>query len=161
MTFENMVARYRKISEHIEELKDVVTSLQGELSTLDAEIFTACMANRGKFNVYQRKTSSAGLVGREYFVMTFAKKVDRRGPTQRLDDQEWLATIDSRYVKQKLVFQSAAINAAVSSGEVSDGKLRDMGLRYVDTASLKVRRIPNDKELYQLREEAKALVEDE
>ena len=161
MTFENMVARYRKITEQINDMKDCIDSLQGELAVLDAQIFVACMEDKEKFNVFKRKTSSAGLAGREYFVMTFARKIERRAPTQRLDDQEWLATIEPRFVKSKLIFQSAALNAAVSSGEITDENLKDMGLRYVNSASLTVKRIPNDTELSKLRADAEALVGDE
>lgn len=162
MTFENMVARYRKITEHINDMKYCIESLQGELAVLDAQIFVACMEDKEKFNVFKRKTSSAGLAGREYFVMTFARKIERRlSPLARLDDQEWLATIEPRFVKSKLIFQSAALNAAVSSGEITDENLKDMGLRYVNSASLTVKRIPNDTELSKLRADAEALVGDE
>ena len=40
-------------------------------------------------------------------------------------------------------------------------ELKDMGLRYVASASLNVKRIPNDAELKQLRAEAESLARDE
>ena len=45
MTFENMVARYRKISEHIEELKDVSGIGEKRLEALKEMFYCAAPAD--------------------------------------------------------------------------------------------------------------------
>ena len=163
MTFENKVARYRKLTEHIEELKSIVDSMEGERMMLEADIITDCMKRPAvRFNVFMRKTSSAGLAGREYFTLAFSRRLERTlGPKARLDDQEWLATtVDQRYVKEKLVFQPSAVNAAVAKGELDEDGLKAMDLRYGTAASLTVKRIPNDTELRQIRAEAEAFADE-
>ena len=158
MTFENTVARFRKCVEQRDELKDIVDALNGECETLEASIIDACMNDPGLFNVFKRKTSSAGLVGRNYFQVAFSKTLTRKNSGDRLDDQEWLSGLSAQYVRSKLSLSAAKVKADYSEGSLSDAALRDMGLKYGDKVSVTVKRIPDDAELATIREDAEALV---
>ena len=158
MTFENTVARYRKCVEQRDELKDIVDALNGECETLEASIIDACMNDPSLFNVFKRKTSSAGLVGRNYFQVSFSKSLMRRGATDRLDDQEWLAGLDQQYVREKKMLSASKVKADYAEGTLTDAALRDMDLVYGDKVSVTAKHIPDDAELAAIKQQANALV---
>ena len=160
MNFENTVSRFRKVSEHIAELSEIVDALKAERDALEAEALGHCFDHMELYNVFTRKNSCAGLVGREFFRVTFASRVERRGAKARLDDQEWLSTLSGRYVKRTLALQPSVVRAELSSGALTDAALCKMGLRLGTKATLSVKRIPNDAELAKVREDAAALVGD-
>ena len=160
MTFENTVARYRKCVEHRDELKDIVDALNGECQRLEDNIVEGCVCDKRLFNVFTRKTSAAGLVGRNYFQVTFSKSLARRGKYNRLDDQAWLAGLPQQYVASRLSLQASKIKADYASGALTDDDLSGLGLAYEDKPSLIVKLIPSDAALAKIREDAEALVGD-
>ena len=157
MTFENTVARFRKCCEHRDELLSIVEGLKGEIEALEADIIDACMADPSLFNVFKRKTSSAGLVGRNYFQVSFSKKLQRSEEGDRLDEQEWLAGLAQQYVKSKLSISASKIRADYSAKRLDDKALGDMGLAYGDDVSLTVKYIPDEATLAQIKRDAEAL----
>ena len=161
MTFENTVARFRKCVEQRDELKDIVDALNGECETLEASIIDACMNDPGLFNVFKRKTSSAGLVGRNYFQVAFSKTLTRKNSGDRLDDQEWLSGLSAQYVKTKLSISASKVRADYSAKRLDDKALRDMGLKYGDDVSLSVKYIPDEATLAQIKRDAEELAGEE
>lgn len=159
MTFENMVARVRKIDEHIEEMLDIVESLKGERECLEAKILEQLDAQPGLYNVYVHKNESAGLVGRSLFKVAYSTSLARLGAKDRLDDQEWLATLDGEYVATRLALSASKLRADYSAGKLDDAALRSMRLRYVRKASLTVGRIPDETELNALKRSAEELAD--
>ena len=159
MTFENMIARVRKIQEHVDEMQEIIDTLKGEKESLEASILVALDNNPELYNVYVRKNASAGIVGRNMFKVTFSTTLARLGELDRLDDQEWLATLDENYTKSKLSLRASAIRSAYSAGEITDGALRSMRLRYVNKASLDISHIPDESEINDLTESAEQLAE--
>ena len=161
MTFENTIARYRKVSEHLEELKDIVDSLKAEREALEASVIDSCLRNESLFNVFMRKTSSAGLVGRNYFQVSFSKKLQRSEEGDRLDEQDWLAGLAEQYVKTKLSISASKVRADYSAKRLDDKALRDMGLKYGDDVSLSVKYIPDEATLAQIKRDAEELAGEE
>ena len=157
MTFDNMIARVRKIDENIEQMQDAIDSLKGEKDSLEEKILTTLNGNPELFNVYVRKNASAGMAGRNLFKVTFSKTLARLGELDRLDDQEWLATLDSRYTKTKLSLKAAAIRSDYSAGDLTDALLRRMRLHYADKQSLVISHVPDDSEVAALTETAENL----
>ena len=160
MTFESMVARVRSIQEHIERMQDIIDTLKGEKDSLEASILGTLEDKPELYNVYVRKNASAGLAGRNMFKVTFSTTLARLGELDRLDDQEWLASLDENYTKEKLSLRASAIRSAYSAGELTDGALRSMRLKYVNKASLTVSRIPEESEINDLTDSAEQLAED-
>lgn len=157
MTFENMVARVRKVQEHIEKMQDIIDTLKGEKDSLEASILVQLDKRPELYNVYVRKNASAGLAGRNLFKVSFSTTLARLGELDRLDDQEWLATLDENYTKSKLSLRASSIRSAYSAGELTDGALRSMRLKYVNKASLTVSRIPDESEINDLTDSAQEL----
>ena len=161
MTFENTIARYRKCVEQRDELKDIVDALNGECETLEASVIDSCLRNESLFNVFMRKTSSAGLVGRNYFQVSFSKKLQRSEEGDRLDEQDWLAGLAEQYVKTKLSISASKVRADYSAKRLDDKALRDMGLKYGDDVSLSVKYIPDEATLAQIKRDAEELAGEE
>ena len=161
MTFENTVARFRKCCEHRDELLSIVEGLKGEIEALEADIIDACMADPSLFNVYTRKNKSEGRVGRNYFSITFAKTLMRRGATDRLDDQDWLEGLDQQYVRTKYQLSASKIKADHSAGVITDAALQAMDLKYGDSLKVNVSYVPDDKTIAGKAEEARALLNEE
>ena len=164
-SFENTVARYRKASEMIEELKECLETLTAECGKLESEIVEYLAANPKAYNVYQRKTSSAGLVGRNFFTVTFSQELARTQAGKRLDDQEWLSKlwadkVGVNYQTTKRSLLKSKVNADVKAGTLDAATMKALGLKYERKASVVVKRIPEDAELATLRSEAEALVEE-
>ena len=79
MTFENMIARVRKIQEHVDEMQEIIDTLKGEKESLEASILVTLDNNPELYNVYVRKNASAGIVGRNMFKVTFSTTLARLG----------------------------------------------------------------------------------
>ena len=90
MNFENTVARFRKVSEMVDELKEYVNTLSAERDALEEDIIAHCAKDEGVYDVFRRKNSAAGIVGRNLFTVTFSEQLERTEKGARLDDQEWL-----------------------------------------------------------------------
>ena len=164
MTFENMVARVRKIGEHIKEMLDIVESLKCERECLEAKILEQLDAQPGLYNVYVHKNESAGLVGRSLFKVAYSTSLARLGAKDRLDDQEWLESIwkhdvGVHYQMSKRILLAGKIAADYKAGKLDDAALRSMRLRYVRKASLTVGRIPDETELNALKRSAEELAD--
>ena len=165
-SFENTVARFRKTAEMVEELKEYANALSAERDALQAEIVEHCAANPDAFNVFQRKTSSAGIVGRNLFTVSFSEQLARRN-CKRLDDQEWLKNIwvdvenlgDAAYVQQSYKLMASKVNADYKAGKMSDAQFKRIGLRYERVAKVKAVRVPNDAEVAALTKAAEVLVD--
>ena len=157
MTFDNMIARVRRIDENIEKMQDAIDTLKGEKDSLEASILVQLGQHPELYNVYVRKNASAGMAGRNLFKVTFSTTLARLGELDRLDDQEWLATLRGEFTKSKLSLRASAIRSAYSAGELTDGALRSMRLRYVSKASLTVSHIPDESEVNDLTDSAEAL----
>ena len=157
MTFDNMIARVRKIDENIEQMQDAVDALKGEKDSLEEKILTTLNAKPELFNVYVRKNASAGMAGRNRFKVTFSKTLARLGELDRLDDQEWLQGLDARYTKTKLSLKAAAIRSDYSAGDLTDALLRRMRLHYTDKQSLVISHVPSDSEVAALTEKAEKI----
>ena len=147
MTFEKTLARFRKVSETLEELKDALVALTGERDKLEHEILIVCANDVSKYNVFVRKNGAAGLDGREYFNVTFYDALVRARQGQRLDDQKWLVTVDEKYKKSNAVLMKSKVNADHAAGILTDADLRAMGLRYEKSPRLSVKRIPGDVDI--------------
>ena len=164
-SFENTVARFRKASEMIEELKDCIESLTAECGKLESEIVEYLAANPKAYNVYQRKTSSAGLVGRNFFTVTFSQELARTQAGKRLDDQVWLDElwaddVGVNYQLMKRVLLKSKVNADVKAGKLDAATMKALGLKYERKASIVVKRIPDDAVLSALQKEAESLAEE-
>ena len=164
-SFENTVARYRKTAEMVDELKDYVNTLSAERDALEAEIVAHCAEHPEAYNVFMRKTSSAGIVGRSMFTVAFSQQLARTMHGERLDDQEWLKSnaalkTGAPYVASKMSLLSGKVNADFKSGKLSERELRMLGLKYERKASVTARRIPNDAELAAIRRDAEALTDE-
>ena len=157
MTFDNMIARVRRIDENIQLMLDAIDALKGEKDSLEASILTVLADHPELYNVYIRKNVSAGMVGRNLFKVTFSTSLSRLGEHDRLDEQEWLATIESRYLRTKYELNKAVIRSDYKAGELTDGALRTMRLRYIPKASLKVSGSPEDSEVNDLTDSAETL----
>ena len=157
MTFENMIARMRKIQDHIERMKELTDALNNEKDALEASVLVTLADHPEYYNVFIRKTSSAGMVGRNLFKVTFSTTLSRLGEYDRIDDQDWLATIESRYLRTKYELNKAVIRSDYKAGELTDGALRTMRLRYIPKASLKVSGSPEDSEVNDLADSAETL----
>ena len=159
-SFENRVSRFRKLEEMIGELKEYVNSLTAERDILQTEIVVETLHKPRLFNAFIRKTSSAGIVGRNMFTVTYSDRLCRTQDKARLDDQDWLHyNVGSDYYSIKLELQASKIKADVKSGRLDDEKLKKMGLSICRVGSLKVGRIPSDAELNAIREEAASIAD--
>lgn len=159
MTFENMVARVRKINEHIDEMLDIIDSLKGERECLEAKILEQLDETPELYNVYVHKNESAGLVGRNLFKVAYSTSLARLGGKDRLDDQDWLCTLNGAYLTTKLTLSAAKLRADYTAGKLDDAALRSMRLRYVRKASLTIGRIPDETELNALKRAAETLAD--
>ena len=159
--FENKVARFRKCRQMAVELKETAKTLEAECAVLEGQIFDEITMTPSRLNVFIRKTSSAGLAGRNMFTVSFSKEVARRHALDRLDDQEWLEQVSKKYTVSKLSLLKNKINADFKAGKLDEDKLRDMDLRYERKASLTVSLVPSDADLSRIREEALKLAGDE
>lgn len=159
-SFENTVARFRKTSEMVDELKSYVNTLSAERDKLEVDIIDHLAAHPEAYNVFKRKTSSAGIVGRNMFTVAFSEQLERKTSGKRLDDQAWLMDVVSKnYRQSRHSLLTSKINADFKAGILDDSKLRALDLKYGRKASLTVRRIPNDAELAALRSEAESLAD--
>lgn len=159
-SFENTVSRYRKLDEMINELKEYVNALTAEREKLNAEIVIETLNNPRHFNAFQRKTSSAGIIGRNLFTVTFSDRLFRAAEKARLDDQEWLRNfVDDEYYSCKLELLASKIKADLKSGKLGQVKLMKMGLRVCKVGNLKVSRIPSDAEFPAIKAEAERLAD--
>ena len=164
-SFENTVARFRKIAEMVDELKGYTKALTAERDALEAEIIEHCAEHPDVYNVFMRKTSSAGLVGRNFFTVTFSEQLERRQAGKRLDDQDWLDNWSNteegqKYQTTKRSLLASKIAADYKAGNLDDGNLRFMGVKFDKMAHVTAQRIPNDAELAKIRRDAEALAED-
>ena len=159
-SFENTVARFRKCAEMVDELKGYTNTLAAERDKLQDEIIAHLAANPSAYNVFKRKTSSAGLVGRNMFTVAFSEQLQRNNAKARLDDQKWLNDfVFAGYRDTKHSLLKSKINADFKAGLLDEKGLQTMDLTYGKKASLTVRRVPNDAELSALRSEAEALAD--
>ena len=115
MTFEKTLARLRKVSETLEELKDAIVALTGERDRLEHEIIVECANDVSRYNVFVRKNGAAGLEGREYFNVAFSDALVRARQGQRLDDQEWLASVSKKYTKTSIALMKSKVNAGAEA----------------------------------------------
>ena len=157
MTFENMIARVRRIQDHIERMKELTDALKNEKEALEASVLVTLADHPEYYNVFIRKTSSAGMAGRNLFKVTFSTSLSRLGEYDRIDDQDWLATIESRYLRTKYELNKAVIRSDYKAGDLTDGALRRMRLHYTDKQSLVISHVPSDSEVAALTEEAEKI----
>ena len=165
MNFENTVARFRKVSEMVDELKEYANTLAAERDSLEEDIIVHCAKDEGVYNVFKRKTSGAGVVGRNMFTVTFSEQLERIKVDKRLDDQEWLAKTDfaqntGKWVGTKLFLRTSKVVADYKCGATTLGELEHFGLRLGRCAHVTAKRIPNDAELEVLRSTAEALIDE-
>ena len=159
-SFENTVARFRKCAEMVDELKGYTNTLAAERDKLQDEIIAHLAANPSAYNVFKRKTSSAGLVGRNMFTVAFSEQLQRKTAKARVDDQQWLKDfVFAGYRQTKYSLLTSKINADFKAGLLDEKSLKSMDLTYGKKASITVRRVPNDAELAALRSEAEALAD--
>ena len=183
MNFENTVARFRKVSEMVDELKEYANALAAERDSLEAGIIATCskdpslynvfkrktssagivgrnMFTASLYNVFKRKTSSAGIVGRNMFTVTFSEQLERAKDGARLDDQAWLESLaldePASWVATKKELRKSKVTADFKAGAVSEAELKRFGMRFGRRAHVAVKRIPEDAELNALLEAAEA-----
>ena len=160
---ENKVSRYRKVTETIDELNEIIESLKAEQTQLGDELMAGF--TKSDFNVCQHKTMSMGLAGRNLFKVSFSRRIDRKSG-KRLDDQAWLAEthddtglLGFEFVRANLVLQKDAIKVAWRLMPDAVEKWMDAyDLTFRKTMSLNVQRIPSDTELSAIRAEAEKMV---
>ena len=160
MNFENTVARFRKVSEMVDELKEYANALAAERDSLEAGIIATCSKDPSLYNVFKRKTSSAGIVGRNMFTVTFSEQLERAKDGARLDDQAWLESLaldePASWVATKKELRKSKVTADFKAGAVSEAELKRVGMRFGRRAHVAVKRIPEDAELNALLEAAEA-----
>ena len=160
MNFENTVSRFRKVSEHIAELSEIIDALKAERDALEAEALGHCFDHMELYNVFTRKTSSAGIVGRELFTVAFSDQLARRTKGKALDDQGWLRDdVFAGYRQSKLSLMKSKINADYKAGILDEKTMKVLDLTYAKVGSLIVRRVPKDSELAEIRAAAEALAD--
>ena len=164
MNFENTVARFRKVSEMVDELKEYANTLAAERDKLEEDIIVHCAKDEGVYNVFKRKTSGAGVVGRNMFTVTFSEQLERTLIGARLDDQAWLESLalddPASWVATKKELRKSKVTADFKAGEVSVAELKRFGMRFGIRAHVTAKRIPNDAELEMLRSTAEALIDE-
>ena len=164
MNFENMVARYRKTSEMVAELKEYAQTLAAERDALESEIIAHCAQHGEVYNVFERKTSSAGIAGRNMFTVTFSEQLERTSSGGRLDDKEWLDGLFQKcpfvWTESRRLLLTSKVLADIKSGLVDAAQLKGYGMRLGRRAHVTAKRIPDDAELSALRSAAEAMVED-
>ena len=153
-SFENKVARLRKIDEMTIELSDIVKCLKAEATQLRDEVFTECSRKPSLYNVVKHKTCALGFAGKNLFRVDFGKELTRIGG-ERLDNQEWLGSLMTRvakthpgWVKAKLELNSAMIKSEIASGVLTLDELAvEHGLQYDTSYKVKVTKLPSDAEI--------------
>ena len=163
MNFENTVARFRTVSEMVDELKEYTNTLAAERDKLEEDIIATCYKDPSLYNVFRRKTGSAGIVGRNMFTVPFSEQLERAKDGARLDDQAWLESLalddPASWVATKKELRKSKVTADFKAGEVSVAELKRFGMRFGIRAHVTAKRIPNDAELEVLRSTAEALID--
>ena len=164
---ENKLSRIRKLDEMIDELSDALATLKGERDSLTNELTPALIADKSVFNVFKHKNLSAGLIGRNYFAVSFPTALARKGG-RRMDDQEWLKDFcwatrngyeGKPYIREKYELDKAKITADYRSGEIDDDFMAAYGLEWQKTAKLSVLKCRTDAEVKDLIAEAERMAE--
>jgi len=167
-SFENNVARLRKVTEMIEELSDIVKCLKAEATQLEDSVFAECSRKPSHYNVTKAKNFAMGYAGKDLFRIDFGKALARVGG-ERLDNQEWLGSLMTHvsekhpgWVKAKLELNTAMIKSEVAAGRVMLNQLAlEHGLRYVDSYKVKVTKLPSDAEIEAIKAAALNEIEGE
>ena len=164
MNFEMTVARYRKTCEMIDELKECVNTLSAERDALEEDIIVHCANDEGVYDVFRRKNSAAGIVGRNLFTVTFSEQLERTTSGAKLDDQEWLDDLFLRETRcwtgTKKFLRTSKVVADFKAGLVDAAELKRLGMCFGRRAHVVAKRIPNDAELNALRESAESLIDE-
>ena len=163
-SLEQMVSRYRKLSEMIEELSDCLAPIKAEAETLSDEIFAAFSADKTLYNVGVYKTFAVGFIGRELVRIDFSDKVTRRKGNER--DQNWLKSLlgDSKalpYVRMEMALDKAAIRQDLAKNRVNEAELKPFEIVVAPSAKVKVSRVRKDAEINALIAEARKEAEAE
>ena len=163
-SLENMVSRYRKLQETIEELSDCLKPIKAEAKQLEDEIFAALSRDKSLYNVGIYKKFAEGIIGRNLVRVDFGAKVQRiKG---RDDDQTWLAALKNdryfkRYVKSVNALDKAQIQIDMANNETNNAELNSMGVKLETSYGVKVSRVRKDAEIAALIDEARELAEAE
>jgi hypothetical protein len=163
-SLENMVSRYRKLQETIEELSDCLKPIKCEAKQLEDEIFAALSRDKSLYNVGVYKKFAEGIIGRNLVRVDFGAKVQRiKG---RDDDQTWLAALKNdryfkRYVKSVYALDKAQIQIDMANNETNNAELNSMGVKLETSYGVKVSRVRKDAEIAALIDEARTLAEAE
>ena len=159
----NALDRVRKITEHVDEMEDIIEGLKGEREALTGEILEYLKTHKDAFNVATYKNRSVGYVGRNCFAVNYGLQLARKKdlPT---DDQKWLAglaanTPVSRFIKPRFAFDKAGARTAALSGTLGEEDLKEVGLCLNPTASLIVRYVPDDVTIAALKDEAEHMLD--
>ena len=163
-SLDQMVSRYRKLSEMIEELSDCLAPLKAEAETLSDEIFAAFSADKSLYNVGVYKTFAVGIIARELVRIDFSDKVTRKKGNER--DQDWLKSLlaDSSvlpYVRMEMALDKAAIRQDLARKKVSEAFLKPFEIVVAPSAKVKVTRVRKDAEINALIAEARKEAEAE
>ena len=159
---ENRLSRIRKLSEMLDDIGEAMLTLKGERDMLTAQLTSELIADKDVFNVFRHKNLSAGLIGRNYFAVSFPTALARKGG-KRMDDQDWLHRLGCRewqsgsgvpYVRTKYELDKAKLTADYKSGVIDDDFLEAFELRFEKAAKLSVLKCRADAEVKELIAEA-------
>ena len=157
-SLEQMVSRYRKLSEMIEELSDCLAPIKAEAETLSDEIFAAFSADRTLYNVGVYKKFAVGILGREMVRIDFSDRVTRK--KGRDTDQNWLKSLladpkSLSYVRIEMALDKAAIRQDIDKKRITEDELKTFEIVVAPSAKVKVSRIRSDAELNALAAQAR------
>lgn len=159
MVDKKAISRYRKVCEHLDDLREIVTNLQSEKSWLEAEVLGQLKPS--DFNCVKTANVSRGIVDSEVFTVTESERLVRFDGGS-IDNQDWLSELDisfGDYVSTKYELMRSKVIADFRAGNLSRATLQLYGLGVQKTLSLTVSRLPSDAAVTALKEQAEALTE--
>ena len=160
MKYKTLIPKLHRKRELISELSDALETLKAEVESLEAQIKADLIAPKSKERDYEvlksTKLNMICLAGQVVFSMNTGYALERKNG-KRLDDQEWLKSLQSDtetspYVRSRLSFNKNSVRAMQDNNAL----LKRLGLRLAPTITLQTRRVRSEAEINQLLAEAEA-----
>ena len=160
MKYKTLIPKLHRKRELINELSDALETLKAEVESLEAQIKADLIAPKSKERDYEvlksTKLNMICLAGQVVFSMNTGYALERKNG-KRLDDQEWLKSLQSDtetspYVRSRLSFNKNSVRAMQDNNAL----LKRLGLRLAPTITLQTRRVRSEAESNQLLAEAEA-----
>ncbi len=160
MKYKSIIPKLHRKRELINELSDALETLKAEVESLEEQVKADLIAPESTERDYEvlrsTKLNMICLAGQVVFSMNTGYALERKNG-KRLDDQEWLKTLQndaetSQYVRARLSFNKNSVRAMQDNNAI----LKRLGLRLAPTISLQTRRVRSEAEINQLLAEAEA-----